>query len=215
MDVYFIRHGETEGNRKHRHQFPDTPLNELGHKQATIVAALAPSYAPTHLISSTLKRAEETTAKIAATTHLEPIKSDIFIEIQRPSHIHGLHYADPRSLWYLVRWFLSGYATFNDAERGESYCALIARIEQAKRFLELYPKDARLILVSHSVFINFFVAHICSDKPISFFGAFLRFAKIINLDNSSISHVRYNPDAAPNTCAWELVSFDNDDHVVS
>lgn len=215
MEVFFIRHGETEGNRKHRHQFPDAALNKRGEMQAGVVAELVPAYKPTHLLTSTLSRAVQTASAITKTTGLTAFEQDVFIEIQRPEHIHGLHYAHPKSLWYLTRWFLSGSTHFNDAKRGESYSALMARIEAAKRYLETLPPDARVLVVSHSVFINFFVAHICSDKPISFFAAFLRFAKIINLDNSSVTHVRFHPNAAPNTCAWELVSFDNDDHVVS
>ena len=214
MDIYFIRHGQTEGNRLHRHQFSDTPLNERGHRQAAAVADLVPAYAPTHLLTSTLTRAQETAAAIAATTKLTPVEYEQFIEIQRPPHIQGMHYAHPKSAWYLIRWFLTGRTAFLNNGRGESYGALIARIEAAKRVLETLPPDERVLVVSPSVFINFFVAHICSDKPISFFGAFLRFTKILNLDNSSVSHVRYNPAALQGTCAWEVVSFDNDAHVV-
>lgn len=215
MDIYLIRHGETEGNRTHRHQFPDAKLNELGHRQAAAVAGLVPAFGPTHLLTSTLTRARETAAAIAVTTKLEPAEHDVFVEIRRPAYIHGLRYWHLRSIWYLMRWFFSGKTYFDDDARGESYCTLLARIESSKRLLETLPTDARVVVVSHSVFINFFVAHICSDKPISFFGAFLRLAKIIHLDNSSVTHVRYYEDAAPGTCAWELVSFDNDAHVVT
>ena len=35
MKVYFIRHGQSEGNRQRRHcGWSDTPLSELGHAQA-------------------------------------------------------------------------------------------------------------------------------------------------------------------------------------
>lgn len=35
MKVYFIRHGQSEGNRQRRHcGWSDTPLSELGHQQA-------------------------------------------------------------------------------------------------------------------------------------------------------------------------------------
>ncbi len=214
MEVYFIRHGQTEGNRLHRHQFPETPLNELGHRQAAVVSDLVPAFGPTHLVTSTLTRARQTTAAIARTTKLEPVEHGALIEIQRPPHIQGLHYAHPKSIWYLVRWLLTGWSNFVTNGRGESYGSLISRIEESKRYLETFPPDAKILVVSHSVFINFFVAHICNDRPISFFSAFLRFAKIINLDNSSVTHVRFRPDAAPGTCAWEVVSFDNDAHVV-
>lgn len=214
MDIYFIRHGQTEGNRRHRHQSLSEPLNERGRQQAAAVAQIVSSYQPTHLITSPLVRAKETAAAIATSTGLAPIEQDIFAEILRPTSVRGIHYADPRSLWYMVRWFFSGRHVQSNETLGESYRALVLRIEAAKQFLEQLPEDARVVVVSHSVFINFFVAHICSRKPISLIAAFLRFAKIINLDNSSITHVRCHKTNALNTCNFELVSFDNDGHVI-
>ena len=52
MDVYFIRHGETECNKKHIHQLPSTHLNERGIEQAHTVAELARELNPSLLVSS-------------------------------------------------------------------------------------------------------------------------------------------------------------------
>ena len=38
MDVYLVRHGQTDGNVGHRHQHPNTDLNEHGLVQAAAVA---------------------------------------------------------------------------------------------------------------------------------------------------------------------------------
>ncbi len=214
MDIYFIRHGETEGNRKHRHQFNNSSLNDRGRQQANVVADLVLAFGPTELVTSPLARAAETAAAIARTTTLAPLERSEFMEVVRPAHIRGLHYLHPQSILFLCRWFFSGRSHYNDEQRGESYQSLIGRVEASKRFLESLPPDSRVIVVSHSIFINFFVQHICSNRPISFFSAFLRFAKIITLDNSSVTHVRYHPGSAPNTCAWEVVCFDNDAHVI-
>jgi broad specificity phosphatase PhoE len=213
MEVYFIRHGETDFNKQHRHQYPDTPLNETGLAQAHTVAELVPQLHPSHLIASTLTRAQQTAKIISTRVGLPIIPSAICIEIQRPGTIRGLHYAHPRSMWYLIRWFLSGRSYYATNGHGESYGSLIARVEAMKRELESYPVDARIVVVSHSVFINFFVAHCCSSQPISFLSAFLRLAKIIRLENSSITHVRYNESAHPGVCAWSVERFGEDKHV--
>jgi broad specificity phosphatase PhoE len=213
MDVYFIRHGETERNRTHRHQNPQTPLNAVGIAQAHTVAKIAPQFKPTHLIASTLMRAQQTAEVISERTGLPIIPSDTCIEIQRPERIHGLHYAHPRSAWYLIRWFLSGRTKYANNGQGESYGSLIARVEAMKHELEQYPAESRIVVVSHSVFINFFVAHCCSSRPISFWSAFLRLAKIIRLENSSITHVQYHATSLPGVCAWSVQRFGEDRHV--
>lgn len=207
MEVFFVRHGETEFNKTHRHQYPDTPLNETGIAQAHTVAAILPRYEATHLMASTLTRAQQTAAIISEAVGLPVISTQTCIEVQRPAYVRGLRYIHPRSLWYLVRWFFSGRTTYVNGGRGESYGSLIARVEAMKRELESYPADARIIVVSHAVFINFFVAHCCRPEPISFWGAFLRLAKIVNLENSSVTHVHFTGTTQPGVCAWSVEQF--------
>ena len=66
MEVYFVRHGETDGNVARRHQHHDTALNEIGIEQAKKVASEITNLKPTHLITSTQLRAVQTTKIIVS-----------------------------------------------------------------------------------------------------------------------------------------------------
>ena len=72
MDIYFVRHGQTDGNVAGRHQHPDITLNELGKLQVARVAKLLKGMKPTHLITSTNKRAMETAMVIGREGDLIP-----------------------------------------------------------------------------------------------------------------------------------------------
>lgn len=215
MDIYLIRHGETEYNRLHKHQSADVPLNATGQRQAGVVADVVLTIAPTHLFASTMTRAQQTAQAIEGKTQLPIQTRSEFMEIRRPADIEGKPYAALSSVWYMFRWFFDHREPYWDKVGGESRLMFLARIQQAKLLLQTMPPDAKVVVVSHSIFINFFVAHICNENPLNVWQAALRLLKIRSLDNSSITHVQYDHEAAPNTCAWTLISFDDDAHVVT
>lgn len=76
MDIYFIRHGETEANVEERLQgHTDTPLTTAGKDHAKNVAANLEPSDPDILISSPLKRSLDT-AKLVAQELKVDIKMD-------------------------------------------------------------------------------------------------------------------------------------------
>lgn len=208
MDIFFVRHGETEYNRKHRHQPDDAPLNAHGREQAQAVAASIPAYEPTHLITSTMLRARETTGEIEKVVELEATPNVLFIELQRPRVIYDQHHFSPRSVWYMLKWFFSHNEAYWDKVGGESRLGFLLRIREAKYFLETLPEDARVVVVSHSIFINFFIEHICNEARIPFWKAALLFLKVRALGNTSVTQVRYDPDLPAGTCKWSVERSD-------
>ena len=63
MKVYLIRHGQSEGNRLHLHcGWSDTPLSELGHKQAKAANAYLKDMPFDRIYCSDLPRARQTAA---------------------------------------------------------------------------------------------------------------------------------------------------------
>jgi broad specificity phosphatase PhoE len=201
MDVYFVRHGETDGNVARRHQHPDTPLNEVGITQAETVAYEIANLKPTHFITSTQFRAVQTTKIISAYCEgIIPDTHPAFEELKRPSWLIGHRYTGLTTVWYIWRWF---FGLSSDA--GESYLAFLKRIKVARDYLESLPADARVVVVSHAVFTNIFIEHLCSDKPMSFGRAVRRFWLILKIRNATILHVKHTP-VHPGQCAWEFVS---------
>ena len=80
MKVYFIRHGQSEGNRLNLHcGWSDTPLSELGHQQAKAANAYLKDIPFDRIYCSDLPRARQTAED--ALPGCEPIYSDKLREI--------------------------------------------------------------------------------------------------------------------------------------
>jgi len=200
MEIYFVRHGQTGGNVAHRHQAEHTPLTTLGKKQAITAAEIIKTYEPTHLVSSSMVRAIQTAQVISEVCELMPEIRQTFIELERPKRLYGHFHRSPRSLYFYVKWYLGRTSD----EEGESYAELRARILLAKKDLAEYPEDARVVVVTHSVFMCLFLAHACQDEMLTPWQAFLTFRTILRTRNTHVAPIIYNPNPAPNTCAWTL-----------
>lgn len=214
MEVYLVRHGQTNANRKHYHQRPDSSLNEKGHGEAEAVAKILSTFSPTHLISSPFFRTRQTAEYIKKETGLEPQMEEVFTEIHRPLDVYGKPYTSLASFWYFLRWLLSGNGTYKDEIHGESYGAFLLRIGDARKLLESLPSDSCVVVVSHAFFINFFVHHICNEKPLPIWRASFRFLKILAIKNGSITHLTYEKAKPGNrVCTWHVTTYDNTSHL--
>lgn len=204
MEVYFIRHGETDGNRARRHQHTETPLNERGIAQAEAVAKSIATIAPTHILTSPFVRTMQTT-RIISTSYQEviPSVSNLFAELLRPDDLTGGRFFALETVGYLWGWLWG-----NEQVTGESYTALRARVKKARDLLATFPADARVVVISHSVFINFFLAHMCDERPLSIWRATRLLAKIFTMKNTSITAVEYvgkEGKEGAGTCAWRHI----------
>jgi broad specificity phosphatase PhoE len=81
VTLLFVRHGQSEGNASRIMQgWLDTPLSELGRRQAEVVAHRLVSAGAARLYASSLRRAWDTAACIASATGLELEAADGFRE---------------------------------------------------------------------------------------------------------------------------------------
>jgi len=207
IDIYFIRHGETGGNIAKRHQLELTPLTAKGRAQAENAAGFVATLNPTHLIASTRVRTLQTAQIIAEPLDIIPQTRITFVELMRPDTIYGSRHVSVRSVMYLFKWYFGYVGDSGAYGAGESYAAFRTRIVAAQKELAQLPDASRVVVVSHSVFISFFVAHLCSQKPLSFFRVAHLFLNMLRLQNGSVSQVQYNPFAPKGTCAWKLQSY--------
>lgn len=209
MDVFLIRHGETNGNLAWRHQHPDTQLNAKGKAQVARAVEVIAAFSPTHLFTSTNLRAVETARVLAEATDLIPTTSHLFEELRRPARIFGARFMSLATVSYIVGWFYG-----RNEDGGESYAAFTQRLIAARTLLETLPSDARVVVVSHSVFINMFIEHRCREKRISLIKAAWRFVRVMRLKNTGVVHLRYTGKTKEhnNVCVWELVPSRSQKH---
>lgn len=203
MEVYLVRHGRTDGNVAHRHQHLETHLNETGKEQAQKAAAQIKDLRPTHLICSTNVRAVQSASYIASLCDLIPETYPPFEELHQPAFLVGERMLSYTSLSYIVRWFFGiPSATMHD---GETYSAFVSRLKEARMHLEQLPSNARVVIVSHSVFISFFTEHMLRPEKMGLWRAFFLFLRILTLRNSSITHVRYEKPLYGHKTGWSRV----------
>ncbi len=145
--IILVRHGRTQLNATHCLQGRvDAELDEVGENQATVVGAyLAQRDKPAKIISSPLRRAQQTAHRIA--THFsidDVVTDDRWIEIDYGVY-DGLPLGDvPREVWN--RWRTEPEFT---PEGGESFAALHQRVHAACEELAANDVDGDVIIVSH------------------------------------------------------------------
>ena len=78
--IYFIRHGESEGNIGPLRQDGSSSLSERGRAQATFMAERCAKLPIDVLVASTMTRAQETALIIGERIGKEIISSPLFVE---------------------------------------------------------------------------------------------------------------------------------------
>ena len=202
MQIAFVRHGQTAANAKHHHQVPDEPLTAAGVAQVQESIPELKAWQPTLIISSPLGRARHSAHIIGDALACPVAVRDEFRELRRPLSLYGKHHLGFSSAWYIVKWFFRPFVHINTVTEGESYPAFLRRLERARSILEQYPEDARIVVVSHSIFINFFTFHVCSMKRMSFLQAVPRFLKVLTHRNARVTYLSYSPADDAAACSW-------------
>lgn len=202
MEIYLVRHGETDGNVARRHQSEATPLTPKGREQIKQTALLLKEIQPTHLLSSSVLRAVESARYIGEMLDMIPETNPVFAELLRPKFLNGNFHRSIGSLVFYLKWYLG--LTDGKKDGGETYKELRTRVKAAQQVLAQYPQDSKIVVVSHSVFINFFLAHACQEKAMTPLQAMTRFLKVLSIKNGSITKVTYAPKSSDGVCEWQV-----------
>lgn len=200
MDVYFIRHGQTDSNIARRHQHEESELNEIGKKQIKEITKKVIDLKPTHLITSTQLRAVQS-ARILIENGLDiiPDTHPAFEELARSKHVVGQRYFGLSGLKYMWHWFNG-----TEKEEGEDYQNFLNRIKAARTHLESFTPESKVVVISHAIFINLFLRHVCLDERMSFWQAIQTAWKIFFMKNATIVHLKYDGNGK-NVCAWQII----------
>lgn len=143
--IVLLRHGRTEWNASRRYQGQaDPPLDEVGEAQAIEAAALVAAMRPDLLISSDLRRARQTAAKVASLTGLS-LTLDVRLRERHLGHWQGLTREEVASRYpdEFAEWLAGRDVTRRGGE---------SRPEVAERACQLVselPTVGLVVLVSH------------------------------------------------------------------
>ncbi|MBE8977917.1 2,3-diphosphoglycerate-dependent phosphoglycerate mutase GpmB, partial [Escherichia coli] len=149
LQVYLVRHGETQWNAERRIQGQsDSPLTEKGIQQAWQVAERARTLGITHVITSDLGRTQQTARIIAdacgCDVMLEPRLRELDMGVLEKRHIDTL--TETEEGWR--RTLVNGTEDGRIPE-GESMQELSVRMHAALAECLKLPAGSRPLLVSH------------------------------------------------------------------
>lgn len=185
MKVILVRHGETDENVAHRHQPETTPLSLHGRKQAVSAGSVLAELYPSHVVSSPLVRALQTAGLVANQCDLIPSIDYNLKELERPRTMTGHRHFSFRSLLFYKLWF------FGWSQGGESYKELRARIAMVRDHIEQLPEDSVVVVVSHTVFINLFLAHVDRSHALWPWQAAWVFYKLVRMKNTAMRELSF------------------------
>ena len=207
MLIYFVRHGESEGNRKGLHQGPDVPLSEEGIKQGQVLAERLKKHKIDVIYSSSMIRAIQT-AKIISDQLKIPVESwENLKEIRNPSEIWGKSAEDERILEIkeLARKkFLKGDGRYSDEETFEE---LNKRAKGVLEHLLLRHRAQNVLCVSHATMIKMIICKAIFGESLTP-EIFLQLREHLWLKNTGINVCEYT-----DKWGWTLVNWNDTSHI--
>lgn len=184
LQVYLVRHGETQWNAERRIQGQsDSPLTAKGEQQAMQVATRAKELGITHIISSDLGRTRRTAEIIAQACGCDIIFDSRLRELNmgvlEKRHIDSLTEEEEKN-WR--RQLVNGTVDGRIPE-GESMQELSDRVNAALESCRDLPQGSRPLLVSHGIALGCLVSTILGLPAWA--------ERRLRLRNCSISRVDY------------------------
>lgn len=156
MELYFIRHGETDWNVKKRMQGQiDISLNEKGHRQAMdrAIQMKIDHIVPDIIYSSNLKRAYQTAQDLAGTFQLPVWIQDGLEEISFGDW-EGKVFQDLERENPMMMETHRNNIRYSKVHGGESYDDVTYRMLKAtKQIIDRHPDQNTIFIVSHGAAI--------------------------------------------------------------
>lgn len=208
--VYLVRHGQSADNVAPVFQSPDSPLNEVGRRQAESIAGRISKLSFDALISSSFQRARETAEVIGKMAGREPEFSDLFVERVKPASINGKPYEDEQANSTWRAWEKSLYTPGMRVEDGENFDDLVARADKALAFLQ-NRKERSLVVVTHGYFLTTIVARVLLDDTLSG-ESFRNFQRSTGHENTGLTAIRYAA-GFEDPARWRLWIYNDHAHL--
>ena len=207
--VYFVRHGESEGNVGDIRQDGTFPLTQNGREQAAIVADRLTTYPIDVILSSSMKRAMQT-ADIIADRIKKPIeRSDLLAERRRPSEQLGASKDTIKAAEIdtaIRENFNVPDFRFSDEENFED---LNRRAHTLLQELAERPENC-ILVVTHDFFMRMVIGHLTMAENFTPLEG-QQFIRTFHMHNTGITTIRRNK--RDNLSAWDLLTWNDCSHL--
>ncbi len=206
--VYFVRHGESEGNVENISQGPDSKLTDKGKEQALFIADRCTRLSIDRVVSSTFERARHTAEMISERTGSPHDTSELFIERRKPSEQRGRPKDDPEAARIervIGENFHIPEYRFSDEENFED---LKDRARRAFEFLE-EQKENSIVVVTHGYFIRVLGAYLLFGDELTAQECRSAVAAF-RITNTGLTVAEYDEEKEPQ---WRLVTWNDHAHL--
>lgn len=201
--IYLVRHGQSEVNAgKVRDSF-DSPLTDKGLDQADKIADRLSNLDFDLIISSTLKRAQQTAEAIAKKTNKEITTSDLFVERKRPNEQLG---ESRDSSITIMSEEMSDKAFLSNEKykESESFKEITDRAKQALDLLE-NREENNIVVVTHGMFMRVLFAYIILQDSINPENC-MKFIENLKTKNTGVTVIEKKNDK------WSLLTWNDHSH---
>jgi len=207
--IYFVRHGESEGNRFKIHQSTDTPLTEIGLSQAEIVALRFNKIPDVEIIiTSPCLRAQQTANAIANKNNLRIETNELFTEKRIPSQLIGLSHQSQQSL--TIRGEIDKHLFEQDGKwrhsDEETVHEFVQRAGQVLEFLS-QRAESKIIVVCHALILHMIFTKILN--PTGNLETLYAINDHLEFNNTSISVAWYNCEQKQ----WKINCLNDHSHL--
>lgn len=208
MNVYFVRHGESEFNITKQAQHAGVSLSGAGREQADIVAKRFEHMPLDMIIASPYVRAKQTAEIIHKKIPQVPLQLiSHFHENKKPTSIEGILYSDPiaQAYWTSVQehihdpeWRYEDEETFVDLKkRSELALAHLASLEKKN-----------VLVVTHGNFLRFLFGYIIFGESFTHVEQ-QAIWKVLFMENTGVTLCRYDEKSAH----WSIVTWNDLAHL--
>ena len=203
--VYFVRHGSTEGNETRAYQSLNTPLSELGRRQAACAAHRFERIPVDLMITSDMERAAETGRCIAERNGFPMVVDPLFREILRPAMVRGKGRDTPEVL-EMMRFVEENWTNARVKHSDEeNFFDLRTRALKALAYLAACP-ERTLLVITHGTFLCMMMCGMMAGEEVSP-EWFDRVHHFLVLKNTALSVCEYDDGK------WHLVLWNDHAHL--
>lgn len=190
--VYFIRHGESEGNIGPVRQDAFSSLSNQGKDQASIMAERCAKLPIDVLLASTMTRAQETAGIIGDRINKEVVSSELFVERRRPSAQTGKPKEDTKvSLIDKEIWNNFGTPGYRHSDE-ENFEDLRDRARKALAYIASRPEE-HIAVVTHGFFMRIIMAYVVFRERLTGKECEL-FMRTFHMENTGLTILKYMGD---------------------
>jgi broad specificity phosphatase PhoE len=205
MKVYFVRHGESVGNKAGIHQTSDMGLSDYGKSQAHLLAKRLKNVKLDLIYSSTYLRARQTSEILNEVLGVPVEYWDSLTELRNPSEIHNKKVNDPKiaNIKELVKKNF-GKENFRYSDE-ETFPELNTRVESVLSHLIENHQNEHIVCVSHASMIKAILCKMVFGDRLTG-QVFTDFRYHFWSTNTGISVCEYGKDKIWGITSWNDIS---------